>query len=500
MLQNNKIIKKTVKLSLLGLCLILLGSCRSGSQKNVESPICNPQLKLRAPLSTAFDLNKIQLDQTHFGNQGQNLKTLEQSQEQSGEVSLALVVKNDCIQALEEPLYVLGNKVEIPEDLKDLDQSALSFTVQQPIDEEQLKKDMDQSPCLIGISEDHPVELIDPIESQGNPEEGLIQKNFNDPEAENQDHLRFLNVSKSLEIQNHVSEQVIVAVLDTGVNYNHPDLRRRMWTSILGDYGKDFTRTSKPSPNDDDGHGTHVAGIIGAQQDNGFGVAGLLSGFIKIMAVKVLGGSRSRSRESSVFNGIQYAVNRGADVINISLGEDRINVLTVTGVLTAVNAGVFFSLAAGNDSSLLTGTRHRFPASVGTDIGGAVTVASVDTETGNLSSFSNYSSKFVEIAAPGAEKSYGSPTRHGILSTELRGRYSRRRGTSMAAPMVSAAAALLIGYFKTNNISYTPAGVEKTLLLSGSRSVEDLKTKVQDGRVLDFGRLADSINGIENCK
>ena len=410
-----------------------------------------------------------------------------------------MVVKTDCINSLTEPLYVLGQKVEIPEKLKDLDQAAITLTVNKPVDREQLKKDMNQSPCLIGVAEDSPVEMDSPPVQEGNGNT-LIQKGLNDPDADEQDHLRFLNHSRSLEIQNHITESVTVAILDTGINYNHPELRRRMWTDILGGYGKDFTSSTNSSPFDDDGHGTHVAGIIGAQQNNNYGVAGLLGGFVKLMSVKVLGGSRSRSRNSSVFNGIQYAVNRGADVINLSLGEDRVNILTVAGILTAVNAGVFFSLAAGNDASLLTGTRHRFPASAGSDIGGAITVASVDTKNGRFSSFSNYSADYVEIAAPGAEKSYGSPRRYGILSTDVSGRYSRKRGTSMSASMVSAAAALLIGYFKSNEIGYTPAGIEKTLITSASRDVSNLTSKVRGGKVLDFGKLANAINRISECE
>ena len=484
MSQIKSLIKITMRLALIGSSVFFLQSCSGSKKKPGDLAICNPQYKMRALLSSPFDENKVQLPQIY-------------SKDQNTEISLALVVNTSCIHSLDTPLYVLGQKVVVPEELSDLNQVALSLTVTDPIDQDQLAKDMDQSPCLIGIAEDKPVEL-DSVEEGGDTD--LIQKNLNDPKASEQHHLEFLHHSKSLEIQNHITEQVIIAVLDTGINENHPELLRRMWDGILGNHGKDFTRTSRPSPSDDDGQGTHIAGIMAAQQNNDYGVAGLLGGFVRLMSVKVLGGSRSKSKESSVFNGIQFAINRGADVINLSLGEDRVNVLTVAGVLGAVNKGALFSIAAGNDASLLTGTRHRFPASVGSNIGGAITVASVDTHDGQLSSFSNYSSEYVELAAPGAERSYGSPRKFGILSTDINGGYSRLRGTSMSAAMVSAAAALLIGYFKTNEISYTPAGVERTLLTSGSRSVSDLRTKVRGGRVLDFGSLVDGINSIADCK
>ncbi len=477
----------TIKLALIGLFIIFLPNCRSNSQKGSgDLPICDPQLKMRVPLSSPFDANKIQLEP--------------QTLQKNSEIDLAFAVDTACIDALGQPLYILGHKVEVPESLKELPQAALALTVTGPIDQEQLTKDMYQSPCLLGITEDMPVELDIPEETKGGGT--LIQKNLDDPKAGEQAHLGFLNHSSTLEIQNHIDEQVIVAVLDTGINEDHPELHRRMWESLLGRHGENFTNPNPRNGNssDDDGQGTHIAGIIGAQQNNGYGVAGLLGGFVRLMSVKVLGGRHTQSKGSGVFNGIQYAVNRGADVINLSLGDDRVNVLTMAGVLTAVRAGVFLSLSAGDDSSLLSGRQHRFPASVGADIGGAVTVGSVDTHDGRLSRFSNYSSDYVEIAAPGTEKSSGAPRNNGILSTDINGRYSRRRGTAMAAAMVSSAAAILIGYFKTNEISYTPEGIERIILTSGSRSIADLRSKVRGGKVLDLGGITTGINSISDCK
>ena len=496
------LIKVTVALILIGFFLIFLQNCRSGSQKNNgELPICNPKLKTRAPLSSPFEENKIQI----------NFEALT-----GPEAFLSLIVNTSCILSLENPLYVLGQKVEIPEDLKEHPKAALFLTVPNPIDQEQLEKDMYQSDCLFGISNDEPAEEDsadqggteqDPVDQNQEEKDGLMLKATDDPKADEQAHLAFLNVASSFEVQNHITEEVIIAVLDTGINANHPDLKSRMWDRIIGEgHGADFTTPKngrRRSPSDDHGQGTHIAGIIAAKRNNDYGGAGLLGGFVKLISVKVLGGRNSKSKggkSGSVFNGINFAVNRKANVINLSLGDDRVNVLTMLGVQLATRAGVFISIAAGDEEKLISDRGLRFPASAGSTTGGVMTVASVDTYNGQLSRFSNRSADFVEIGAPGAERSYGSPRKYGILSTDINGGYSRRRGTAMAAAMVSAAAALLIGYFKSNDIPYSPAGIERTLATSGSRSVEDLKPHIRGGRVLDFGALTNGINQIAECE
>ncbi len=496
MSQIKGLIKTTIVFVLTGFFVIFLQNCRSGSQKSGDLPICNPKLKTRIPLAVPFDENKVQLSE----------KTLQVLQDGSAEIPLLLVVKTSCILELENPLYVLGQEVKIPDRLRELSQAALKLTVTGPFEQGQAEKDMDQSSCLIGMDEAEDDAEMDEEIPQAEVHGGsvLVEKT-NDPESDRQAHLNFLNYSKSFEIQDHITEEVVVAVLSTGINHNHPDLRNRMWGSIIGGgHGINFTSPGGENrTTDDGGEGTHIAGIIGAQRDNDYGVAGLLGGFVKLMAVKVVGdGRRSRSSEGDVFNGINFAINKRVDVIVLSLEEEKttVNVLTLLGIRNAVRAGIFFVLGAGDGGGLLSDRRLRFPISAGSGIGGAMTVGSVDTHDGRFSSFSNHSSDYVEIGAPGAEKSRGSMSKYGILSTSVDGRYSRRRGTAMAAAMVASAAGLLIGYFKTNDIPYSPAGIERILVTSGSRSVSDLKNRIQGGRVLDFGVLTNGINQIAECE
>ena len=472
-----------------GLSILFIGNCSSDtSAQEGDSDFVFDCKASSSKVNTPFSIDKVQLD---------GLSPSQFSRDKQTE--LALVVDNLCIRELDSPLHILGQQVVVPEELRELEHAAISLTVTGEIDLKQLSEDMEQSLCLIGITENSPVARREqPQTRQASADLRVELKNLNDPKADDQGHFEYLNYEKSLDIQDYITESVIVAVLDSGINYNHPDLSGRMWRNILGKHGEDFTHTSKKSPMDDDGHGTHVAGIIAAQQDNGYGVAGLTTGFVQLMSVKVLGGSRSRSRESGIFNGISYAINRKADIINLSVGEDEINVLTLQAVANAVSKGVFVSIAAGNDGNRLSLTSARFPASVGISVGGAMTVGSVDISTSRMSSFSNYSSEFVEIAAPGAESNSSGD---GILSTGLTDCCSRMKGTSMSTAMVSAAAAVLIGYLKTNEIKYSPAGIEKILLSQGSREVSKLTSKVRGGRVLDFGRLAGGIDRLyEECE
>ena len=212
---------------------------------------------------------------------------------------------------------------------------------------------------------------------------------------------------------------VTVCVVDTGIDRDHKDLQ----ANIAG--GKNFVQKGrKASPNkwdDDNGHGTHVAGTIAAL-DNTFGVVGVSSG-ASLLGVKVLDRSGS-GKLSDVIAGIEYCVNQNADVISMSLGTSS----DVTAMSDAVNLayanGVLIVAAAGNDYS----SPVSYPAAYD-----SVIAVSATTNSDTLASFSNIGSE-VELAAPGVN----------ILSTWNDGSYNTISGTSMATPHVSGVAALAI--------------------------------------------------------
>lgn len=205
------------------------------------------------------------------------------------------------------------------------------------------------------------------------------------------------------------SPGIIVAVLDTGVDYNHPDLKDNMWHDpMTGAVGRDFAY-GDPDPMDGNGHGTHVAGIIAAAANNGLGIAGVAPG-VKIMAVKVLGDT-GYGTTAAVVQGINYAVEHGAKVINMSFGyagqPDRL-------LYEAIKAhpSVLFVVAAGNEGANNDVTFNN-PASFTIDwpsygisalpnvMSVAALASSNSANRGTLAGFSNFGPASVTLAAPG---------------------------------------------------------------------------------------------------
>ncbi|OCA87252.1 S8 family peptidase [Pseudobacillus wudalianchiensis] len=210
------------------------------------------------------------------------------------------------------------------------------------------------------------------------------------------------------------SKKIKIAVVDTGVDLNHPDLSRRLT--------KGYNALSpKDPPQDDNGHGTHVAGIIASVPNNGVGVAGI-TWYNPIIPVKVLN-SEGTGGSFDVSKGIHWAADHGADVINLSLGNYQPSAVMEEAIRYAMKKDVVVVSAAGNDNS----SQPSFPAAYP----GVLGVAAVDWE-GRRAPFSNYGD-YIDIAAPGVH----------IASTFFQGQYASLSGTSMAAPHVSALAGLI---------------------------------------------------------
>ena len=228
---------------------------------------------------------------------------------------------------------------------------------------------------------------------------------------------------------------VVVAVIDTGVSAGHPDLRGRVLR------GWDFI-SSDNQANDPNGHGTHVAGIVAARAGNKRGVAGLANQ-AKILPVRVLRTNGS-GNTLTVARGINYAVKKGADVINLSLAGDQGDAQIAAAVAYAVKKGVVVVAAAGNSGCGVKGSYSpAYPAAYP----GVIAVGATDRYD-NVSSYSNCGS-YVDVVAPGTsivsttvDRPYyrvGCPSGTG---------YCRLSGTSMAAPYAAASAAILISRTK----------------------------------------------------
>ncbi len=227
------------------------------------------------------------------------------------------------------------------------------------------------------------------------------------------------------------SSSVIIAIIDTGVDLTHPDLSDKLVS------GYDFVNGDS-DPSDDEGHGTHVAGIAAATTNNSLGVAGVSWGS-KIMPIKVLDSSGSGTY-SQIAQGIQWAANNGAKVLNLSLGGTSSSSTLEDAINYAYNAGCILIAAAGNEYE--DGNPTVYPAAL--DHVMAVGAVGDQDEHAYYSNTGSY----LDVAAPGGNpsSSYDSDPNHWISSTYWRGSgysYAMVVGTSQASPHVAGLAALI---------------------------------------------------------
>jgi subtilisin family serine protease len=214
-------------------------------------------------------------------------------------------------------------------------------------------------------------------------------------------------------------KQVKVAVVDSGVDYNHPDLKNRVLTKL----GFNFISNNMDTM-DDLGHGTEVAGIIAAQEGNNQGITGIVGPLdVKIIPVKVLD-NMGRGPSDIVAKGIMYAVSVGADIINVSIDFNEHDEDIQNALKYAAMKKVLVVVASGNSNS---NCDNYSPAGDP----GAYTVAAI-TDNYEKAYFSSFGSG-VSIAAPGID----------ILTTTPKGKYEEESGTSMSAPIVSGVAAMI---------------------------------------------------------
>lgn len=270
------------------------------------------------------------------------------------------------------------------------------------------------------------------------------------------------------------TREVVVAIIDTGIDINHPDLADNIWINegeILGDgidndgngyiddvYGWDFYNGDETvfhykydeirginvaDSMDNDDHGTHIAGIIGAIPNNNLGVAGIASNIkIKIMPLKINGGEKGTGKISSAIEAIKYATMMGADICNISWGTSE----DIPALKKAIQESDMLFVAAAGNAGEDNDVTPIYPANF--ELDNLISVTFIDS-MGTLTKLSNYGLSMVDIAAPGEE----------IISTVV-GSYGLMSGSSMAAPHMTAVAALL---YATNDKVY-PANIKKVLI------------------------------------
>jgi len=274
------------------------------------------------------------------------------------------------------------------------------------------------------------------------------------------------------------SDKVVVAVLDSGVDYTHTDLASNIWIrpnsipayedrelGTIQDYHGFNALDDSADPMDDNGHGTHCAGIIGAEGGNDIGIAGV-NWKVQIMPLKFMNKSGYGTTKAAI-EAINYVIDRkkagvNVRVISASWGSTQKSRALEDVIRKAGEAGVLFVAASGNASTNNDRSPH-YPSSY--NLPNVISVAALDRND-QLATFSNYGVKSVAIAAPGVD----------ILSTWLGDEYEEKSGTSMATPVISGVAALIVAH--NPNISVDQL---RAKILASVDPLDSLKGKVATG-------------------
>lgn len=276
------------------------------------------------------------------------------------------------------------------------------------------------------------------------------------------------------------SPDVVVAVIDTGIDFTHPDLTENQFINTkeangikgVDDDGNGYVDdvsgynfyADSTNATDDHGHGTHCAGVIGARGNNDYGIAGV-NWNVKMMPVKFLSASGSGDTQGAI-KSIVYAVENGAKILSNSWGGGGKSKALIETIEFALSKGVLFVAAAGNDGEDTDDSPH-YPSSY--DVKNIISVAALNNQ-GDLADFSNYGIKTVDIAAPGEN----------IMSTLPGGDFEEWSGTSMATPFVAGVAALMLSV--NPNLD---ALTLKAKLLTTARPLGPLNGKILTGGLLN---------------
>lgn len=407
---------------------------------------------------------------------------------------LLVLVDNECYKNKAGESWLTSQLKSQGFEINNATSTATTLVIQNEVSVSELQANIERDSCILTVDK----EVTFKIQSTTNDPYYL-------PTEAGQPYLYNINHdllwSKLFNSANGINRTVRVAVMDSGIDVNHPDLQglllRDLQNNLIALNGIDNNNDVL----DTGFHGTHVTGLIAAIANNGQGISGVLGQNVKILPIKAsLDGVSVNS--SAVVNGIRWAADNGADIINMSFGGSSGSQVLRDAIDYAIKKNVTIVVAAGNGNSSGVGQALNlsfpvYPAMYSVDFNGMITVGALDLSTLAKSGFSNYSSTYVDIFAPGSNGS------NGILSTVPANLspsgYARLvnggpiHGTSMAAPITTGAAAMVIALARSRGYDVLPSQVEE-LFVKASPTNNGFLSFSNSGHVLDLQALANKID------
>ncbi len=404
-----------------------------------------------------------------------------------------------------------------------------TVTLSEPMNLAEFEREVEADSCIEGVSEHHTYQSQSTRDlkrrssrSSHNPHRSILSTP-NDPRFSEQSYLSNIRASLAWDIfyhsENGIKNDIVIAIIDDGVDIDHEDLQAARWqnTGETADnkedddnnqyiddvYGWNFAKESAdPRPVSEGvcatGHGTHVASLVAAPFNNNLGIAGVMGNKAKIMPLNVFeedDDDECTTSNSLLAEAIIYAVNKGAHIINLSVGGKSIlqgytDFILAHTISASISSSTVIVTAAGNDNEELTPLTVKEPGSLGALFKGAITVGAINATTSEKCHFSNHSSVYVEIAAPGCDGNQDG----GIVGALPEDQYGKKLGTSMSTPIVAGAAGLAYGLIRERTGSDpSPEKIEE-LLKTGARTKSELSSYFRDGKILDIRSLAEAID------
>ncbi len=508
----------------------LISNRLKNDQGQNQVPLCPQALAVNSIMSVQSTKRKVRIGSDNFGDY--NIQGFRPKKIGTGK-RLVATFRENCLD---------------PKSDHRLNYEEFALDSERSVDE--LEIEAQQNPCLIQITENFTYHV------------NMVS---NDPSLTQQKHFDATRAASAFDVfyspTSGITQDMVIAIIDSGVDIDHEDLKANIWhnskevasNGVDDDHngfvddvdGWNFAAHGGQAKNDprplaweDDGdsatnmegaeHGTHVAGLAAAVWNNAKGGSGIMGKNVKIMAINVFGDSASGST-TKLNQGILYAADNGADVINLSLGACGLDETTEQAILYAICKGATVVTAAGNtyytsggkligrelsddradantscDESAGNQKYFQTPASFGGAINGLITVGSADAIPNasgkySKSDFSGWSATLVEIGAPGSQGVtaglYSTYPDNSFTPNDL---YGREEGTSMATPIVSGAVALARAYGLRKGVSMSPMSIEKLIKATG-RHESLLDPYVKGGMHLDLLNLANEINSNINA-